>query len=114
MFVMLYKQPSIDEQRSRNLSTSYKNSVPCGGDFVVGVFPSLSVVLRLMSSSLLPDDTSRYESKHKMQSSPALANTRVFSDSRKMRKMSMTLEMFTFFVVKVPKSGRQPDLMSAR
>lgn len=112
---MLNKNPSMVEHLSKNFKTSCKNSVPF--DVVLGgIAPSACVDgLLFASSSGLLVEVSKYESKQRMQSRPAFANTKVFSVSKKMRKISMmTLEIFNFFVVKVPKSGRQPDLISVR
>jgi hypothetical protein len=75
----------------------------------------LVLLLLLSSSKLFPVDVSKYERRHKIQSNPALANTKMFSVSKNIRNMSIiTLEMWSFFVVNVPNNGRHPDLISVR
>lgn len=105
-FGMLYMNANIEAHRSRNFNVSCRNSAG-RNEF------SSSEWLKLP----LPPDISKYDRRHKIQSSPALAKTRVLSLSRNTRKISLMFAMFNGrfrAFLNVPKSGRHPERISVR
>lgn len=105
-FGMLCMNDSIDAQRSKNFRISWRNSM------------GRKVASKSLAHPLLCDDVaSKYDSKHKIQSNPALANTSVLSLSRNTRNISIMFVVFNgrFLALRsVPNNGRQPDRISVR
>lgn len=102
---MLYINDKIDAQRSRNFRISCKNSM------------GRNVASKSFDPLPLDDVVSKYDSRHKIQSKPALANTSVLSLSRNTRNISMMFDVFNGRLRafrSVPNSGRQPDRISVR
>lgn len=99
---MLYINDRMEPQRSKNFKVSCKNSI--GRKL-------LSISLELVAV------VSKYDNKHKMQSSPALLNTNVLSLSRNTRNISVIFDVFNGRLRafrNVPNNGRQPERISVR
>lgn len=108
-FGILYMNDSMEAQRSRNFKISCRNSIG----------RKLACVSKSFAHPLLCDDVaSKYDNKHKIQSSPAFAKTSVLSLSRNTLNISIILFVFKhgrFFAFRnVPNNGRQPDRISVR
>uniref|UniRef100_A0A182Q8H9 Uncharacterized protein n=1 Tax=Anopheles farauti TaxID=69004 RepID=A0A182Q8H9_9DIPT len=116
---MLYMKSRMDAQRSRNLSASYRKSperIASGERSASGVAAATEYEWSAATVGPLPE-ISRYDSRHRMQSRPAFANTSMLSVSRNTRKMSIMFDRCTGrlrAVRSVPNSGLHPDRISVR